>query len=1245
MEGIMSKKIISIELSIQTLDAGTFQKLCDEIVSKKYPKYLINCLGSKAGSEKITKGTPDTFFHSSKGKFIFVEYTTKIGSSSELMQKIESDIDKCFDEDKTGIKLNQIEKIVYFHTSSNLSPENISFLNEKCSKKGINFEINGINQIAREICENYPWLSSSYLGIPIDTEQFFDYNEFIQKYDSNKTAAPLNMPLCFREKEQKNIISALAKNVVIIKGKAGVGKTKLALHCARKYSEENKYQLYCVRNNNLSVFEDLKKYILPNEKCILLVDDANSFDKNEIQHFLKLIDEPSFEVKVIFTVRDSLFSPFFNECRKFCVPEIIEVNSFDDTEIKEIMKSNLGILNDDYLEQIVRISEGNIRLAYLSGKCALEKQNLHAIKNAEKLFEKYYDVFFNDIELNDDEILKTLGIIAFYKNIDTKKLSDYEDLFSLVNLNEVRFNTICQKLMQFEIIDKSFDQYLKIAEQCLENYFLYIFLFKKKYVQLSKIISCFFHKRSFSLIASLNSIVPIFYSDELINYMAIEVRNIWDEMISVDHSYDFVKGFGSLYLDGTLLFLKKMINKSEQTVIDLNNIDLSNRNLYFSDKILELLKLFAETELVNLAIELLCEYIKRNQHCFVDAYYLIEEAFLPNRYSYENSYYKENIVLDTILAKCDSEVIQMFFLYISNFYLSLVFRPAEQGRRNTVIISTIVVQSTEEVLLLRKKIWEKLIFLLANKLYTKKVIQVVEDYASSGWSEEICVDLLKKDLQYVTEIIQKICCYDWIKGIYIQKNLNNRLKHFNLDIVTKDILNIDDEKYEIFNLFAGKDYPKKQFDLNMKKFLEKNPVLDFENLIKTIDLFIKKFPDKDWQINYNLTNFFNLLNDSQILPFIKAYIRYGQNFQISTYRNISFFVSKLFTILDKSEVYEFIKEKVFFDKNLWLFSYYSDMPQKHISEKEYKDFLSFFDIELKDDCLKNGLYRKINFIENYLRFDNEVFVKLYSKLFLLKEKSKNSYYYYLTSLFLSDVAPTKLFMYFKTDLKLLSNLYFDAYKQISHIDYDNKYFYYFLQNSDDFKFQFINYIIGELISYRDIPYNFFDIWNLDNSEFIILYILDSVYKEYTNSFCSVEKLKGLFIAKNGDAKLIKKQNSFLLNIIESKICDKNYLLFLFNIIKEFNNDRKQIFIQKILELNISFSIFSELKFNSSIEMSHGSFSPNIKAKITLWKNIQSSVKKTIDNIEHFDFISKKINSLERALDEELKRNYLDSIFL
>lgn len=213
------------------------------------------------------------------------------------------------------------------------------------------------------------------------------------------------------------------------------------------------------------------------------------------------------------------------------------------------------------------------------------------------------------------------------------------------------------------------------------------------------------------------------------------------------------------------------------------------------------------------------------------------------------------------------------------------------------------------------------------------------------------------------------------------------------------------------------------------------------------------------------------------------------------------------------------------------------------------------------------------------------------------------------------------------------------------MDHNNKYFYYFLQKSETFKFQFINFFLDELRNYRDIPSNYFDLWNFDNAESIIMEIFEAIYLEYRNSYFSLEKLKKLFVVKKDDIKTIDKQNSFLFDLIEAKICDKEYMLFLFNIIKEFNNDRKQIFIQKILELNISFSIFSELKFNSSIEISNGSFVPNIKAKITLWENIQSSVKKTIDNIEHFDFISKKIFTLKKALEEELKRNYLDSIFL
>ena len=280
-------------------------------------------------------------------------------------------------------------------------------------------------------------------------------------------------------------------------------------------------------------------------------------------------------------------------------------------------------------------------------------------------------------------------------------------------------------------------------------------------------------------------------------------------------------------------------------------------------------------------------------------------------------------------------------------------------------------------------------------------------------------------------------------------------------------------------------------------------------------------------------------------------------------------------------------------------------------------------------------------MERYWLFDKDIFVKVFSKILSQRNASKNYFFHYSASLFLSNIEPSKIYEYFEADFELFSKLYFFAHKKLSHMDYNNKYFYYFLQKSETFKFQFINFFLDELRNYRDIPSNYFELWNFDNSELIIKEIFEAIYLEYRKSYFPLTKLQKLFVIEKDE---IDKQNSFLFDLIESKICDKEYMLFLFEIIKEFPIVRKQIFVIKILNLNISFDIFSEIKFNTSIEISHGSFVPNIKCKIDFWKQIESAVKKTADNIEHFEFISKKIALLNRSLEEELKRNYLDSVY-
>ena len=91
-------KFNQIENKLKELDGGTFQKLADVYLYKKGYEQ-INPLGSVIGSNKVRKGTPDTFVTLSNGKYVFAEYTTQ---QEGLYKKLKSDLDKCFNEEKTG---------------------------------------------------------------------------------------------------------------------------------------------------------------------------------------------------------------------------------------------------------------------------------------------------------------------------------------------------------------------------------------------------------------------------------------------------------------------------------------------------------------------------------------------------------------------------------------------------------------------------------------------------------------------------------------------------------------------------------------------------------------------------------------------------------------------------------------------------------------------------------------------------------------------------------------------------------------------------------------------------------------------------------------------------------------------------------------------------------------------------------------------------------------------------------------
>ena len=407
--------IESIKQKILQLDAGSFQNLCDSYLYKTgYPSIV--SLGGEAGTRKTTLGTPDTYFIASNGKYVFVEYTTQ---RTNLFVKIKDDLEKCLDTAKTGVPHDKISEIIYCHTSSNLTPFQDSEVKKLCEDAGVKLIIIGIDKLAEDIYLFYHNLSRDFLGISISTDQIQSYDEFINSYNANRMAAPLDTKFLFRKKEFQDITNAYTKvDVVILSGSSGTGKTRLALHYVKNHADAKYEKTYCIHSNALPIYDDLKLFLDRPRDYFLFIDDANQL--SGLQHIIRYVSMKleGYNVKILITVRDYALQKVINDVRGITSYEILNVNVFSDNEIKEILETSLCILNQDYQERIIRIAEGNARIAILAGKVACSSNRLESIDDVSQLYEDYYG---SNLENNqffiDKNLCITAGMIAFLEAI------------------------------------------------------------------------------------------------------------------------------------------------------------------------------------------------------------------------------------------------------------------------------------------------------------------------------------------------------------------------------------------------------------------------------------------------------------------------------------------------------------------------------------------------------------------------------------------------------------------------------------------------------------------------------------------------------------------------------------------------------------------------------------------------------------------------------------------------------------
>ncbi len=1236
--------IESIKQKILQLDAGSFQNLCDSYLYKiGYPNIV--SLGGEAGTRKTTLGTPDTYFIESNGKYVFVEYTTQ---KTNLFAKIKDDLEKCLDTSKTGVPHDKISEIIYCHNSSNLTPLQDSEIKALCEDIGIKLTIIGIDKLAEDIYLFHHILSRDFLGISISTGQIQSYDDFINSYNSNRMAAPVDTQFLFREKEFKDIGAAYLKvDVVILNGSAGTGKTRLALHYVKNHPDANNEKVYCIHSNALPIYEDLKLFIDRPGNYFLFIDDANQL--SGLQHIIRYVSKKpeGYNVKILITVRDYALQKVIKDVCEITSYEIVNINVFSDNEIKKLLETSLGILNQEYQDRIIRITEGNARIAILAGKVACNSNRLDSINDVSQLYEDYYGFSLKDNQiLVNKNICITAGIVAFLEAIHLEHIDAFLPILQEKGLNRDDFIENVRVLHELEIVDICNDKAVCFSEQCLSNYLLKYVYFDKKLIGLSEMIKACFQSYRERTISSVNTLLNIFRNETLFNFVEKEIKFLWDEL-SIEKSpafFEFVKVFFRINPIETLLILQNKIKSEEGVICEWSDIDTEKGKNYqnVTNDIIEILGGFADAIDLPAAYDLFFQYFFKRPDLYMEFYHAVNLYFGINKDSANYGFYTQVTFFEKLKEYSDDwkqESVTTLFLQIAGEFLKLHFTPAEEGRKNTLTIYQMPLSLSEGVEKYRKLIWESLSSLCEIEKYRGKVRKIFSDYG--GTIEEVSIPVLQFDLKYIESILKSNYPPDVIENCLLVNKIVDVFNRMNFSCESAFAKYFVGEYFQLYLLLKGPDYTEEVGYEECKQLKRKTinqyvSNCDLKMFMKLIDVCndISKFDDPtSWELGEGLGIAFDAfsLQKDCCVEAIKYYIEKDTPSNLHPYHLIGI----LFSLLSDQEVYQIIASKEYSQKNTWLYAYYHELPSELITAKHLQGLYNFLK-DTSDRVITSSSMRDVDFLEKYNVIDEQALIEG-SKIILAKmEYSPFIVHIYFNLLFNSyHNTPQQVLQKYNCNFELLEEIYCAMLSQDNHSDYNGQFLkeIYLVQPSilDKYIGYLINKNKGSFNDHRERNRCFF---NLD--DFIEIY--NKIFGQLLEN-CRFPKmsvpyfLESLLLPTRNDQNLLVRQDEWIRQCIQRFSNDEAKMYCLFSVISKLIIERKKEYILLFLENNPLFEEFERIPLTPTSWSWSGSTVPMYSSWIEFLESLLPSFI-GLKWIQHKKYIETQIGYLKKEIESE-----------
>ncbi|MCY0977183.1 hypothetical protein PGH12_01300 [Chryseobacterium wangxinyae] len=1242
----MNGRLKLIEQQLIGIDSAAFQNLCDVYLNfKENDLQSISRAGSQFGKQKPIKGTPDTFFRNGEGKLIFVEFTT---TNIGIVKKLKGDISKCIDSSFTKIDSREIEKIILFF-NSRLAVKQEQEIFRFAKDKNVFIELIGLDKLALDIYINYPILSRDILGIALETGQILPLSSFIKEYNNKggNLSTPLDNPFLNRGKELLRIKNSLAnKDIIVLSGSAGVGKTKLSLKSIEEFKEENiDFTSYVIVNKDADIWEDVRMQLQKNKNYILLIDDANRQLNNFNQILGILNEERRGKVKIIITARDYAIDHLFNASDNIDY-DLIEIEKFSDEEIRELISNDFfNIKNSKYQDKIIALADGNSRLAIMAAKLAMEKQLNFLQGGVYNLYDHYFQTFIKDFDLfNNPILLKTIGIVSFFFTIQRDDKEFIEKLINDFDINHIDFHEAIDELHRRELVEIK-GSYVRISEQVMSTYFFYKVFIKDKVLPFKKLLFEYFEKYNSRFKETVILCNNTFGYHEVLEKIQLDIDLYFQTHISNEEKIiQFIKLFWFYKREETLYYIyNKVVNTKQLDDPYYISTYGTNEFVYEEDIIISLLNPFfthyTEDSFIS-SVELAFEYVKRNHEAFPELIRRLKENIsFDDDDEFNNNFEKQKEFCNLLISRSNEGQIhykEAFLGLASNFlkHSNRVFKTARNENAFTHYNYSIPLNET--VKYIRTNAWKHL-FLLYDK-YPERVLKIINDW------KPFFGDMNKKMLTYDLSLIlpfieEKLDSKSFTDINFVQNFVSwlryNKITNIKYLHLNKLFSNSEYDDFKVFDWTGGSrkknienlshaDYKKMRTTEISKHFIFKN-TSDFKRFGTLLKNNFLAFQDSGRNldsVNVIIESTFKR-NKKIGFELLKYFLKNHAKTRISIpYKAVSLVTNdEEFSSL----FYKFLKSWKHLDCYRLKFVFFEVLEEHLVTQLYVKELYSL--VKNIDDRIHFGF----SWLSKFSKYQESIFTDFLHIIYKKKVEG--------LPISIDDEIFENFTFQLKDDITILQKLYLlEIIANPNHFDYERDGLKSLLEIDKDFIFRYVElhyYTAGrKKISSSD---NLGFVWEMYNDDY-----LEELFKSIIKNTLSIgfgeEEIDMFFknISETGKAKALV----FLRKMIVKKAKNVPFVNCVIRLIRRYYSHEFENFLLLYVEHNANTEDFSRIWWRGN----GGTYSGDVnigEVHRNDWQRIYKIIEKgknQLNLIPIKNSIKEEINSsIEQAERERLRK--------